>query len=328
MKWKQIAAASLLAASLIASATAQAATTWEAYVYNPVATLPSVKAVQRFIDEVREKTHGELLMNLHLGGSLPIKADGITAAVGDSVVQFGDDGFATGTIPITGMLRLPLLLQNYDDLAKAMEIIRPSIEAAYAKRGIVFLGQYTYPFQVVWGKKKITSLADIKGLKLRVTSVEQGEFIRRFGGVPLTMGSPDVAAALDRGVVEGALTASSGGGLTWHDLLKYRYAFPTSYVNSSFVVNKEAFDALPPATQKIVREAGATQTNWAVGEMQRVEDEVTEQFRKEGMITTAATAEEIKEGTDKLRSYWDDWAKAKGPEAATILTKIRAAVGR
>ena len=65
-------------------------------------------------------------------------------------------------------------------------------------------------------------------MKLRVTSVEQGEFIRRFGGVSLTLGSPDVAAALDRGVVEGVLTASSGGGIAWHDLLKYRYAFPTS----------------------------------------------------------------------------------------------------
>ena len=328
MFWKRIAAVSLLAVAMVATSTAKAATTWEAYVYNPVASLPSVKAVQRFMDEVKEKTNGDLLMTLHLGGSLPIKADGITAAVGDNIVQFGDDGFATGTIPITGMLRLPLLLQSYDDLAKAMEIIRPSLEAAYAKRGIVFLGQYTYPFQVVWGKKKITSLADIKGLKLRVTSVEQGEFIRRFGGVPLTMGSPDVAAALDRGVVEGALTASSGGGLTWHDLLKYRYGFPTSYVNSSFVVNKEAFDALPPATQKIVRDAGDEQSKWAIAEMQRVEDEVTAQFQKEGMITTAATPEEIALGTEKLRPYWDEWAKAKGPEAAAILAKIRAAVGR
>ena len=57
-------------------------------------------------------------------------------------------------------------------------------------------------------------------MKLRVTSVEQGEFIRRFGGVPLTIGTPDVAASLDRGVVEGVLTASSGGGVTWHDLVK------------------------------------------------------------------------------------------------------------
>jgi TRAP-type C4-dicarboxylate transport system substrate-binding protein len=332
MNWKligrRIAAVWILVATMAATTVARAATTWEAYVYNPVATLPSVKAVQRFMEEVKEKTNGELLVNLHLGGSLPIKADGITAAVGDNVVQFGDDGFATGTIPITGVLRLPLLLLTYDDLTKAMEIIRPNLEAAYAKRGIVVLGQYTYPFQVLWGKKKITSLADIKGLKLRVTSVEQGEFIRRFGGVPLTMGSPDVAAALDRGVVEGALTASSGGGLTWHDLLKYRYGFPTSYVNSTLVVNKEAFDALPPATQKIVREAGASQAKWAIGEMARLEDVVTAQFAKEGMIVTPATPEDIKLGTEKLRPYWDEWAKAKGPEATEVLAKIRAAVGR
>ncbi len=293
-----------------------------------MASQPSVQAVTRFIEEVKTKTNGDLLVNLHLGGSLPIKADGITAAVGDNVVQFGDDGFATGTIPITGLLRLPLLLQSYDDLAKAMDILRPNLEAAYTKRGIVMLGQYTYPFQVIWGKKKITSLADIKGLKLRVTSVEQGEFIRRFGGIPLTLGSPDVAAALDRGVVEGALTASSGGGLVWHDLLKYRFGYPTSYVNSTFVVNKEAFDALSPANQKIVREAGAAQSAWAIQEMQRVEDDVTGQFQKQGMIVTPATAEEIKEGTDKMRPYWDEWAKAKGPEAAALLAKIRAAVNR
>jgi TRAP-type C4-dicarboxylate transport system substrate-binding protein len=325
MNWKPIAA---LAMTLLASAAAHAATTWEAYVYNPVATQPAVAATIRFIEELKQKTNGELLINLHLGGSLPIKADGITAAVGDNIVQFGDDGFATGTIPITGILRLPLLLQSYDELAKAMEIVRPNLEAAYAKRGIVMLGQYSYPFQVLWGKKKITSLTDIKGLKLRVTSVEQGEFIRRFGGIPLTMGSPDVAAALDRGVVEGALTASSGGGLIWHDLLKYRYGFPTSYVNSTFVVNKEAFDALPPTTQKIVRDASAEQAAWAIQEMQRVEDKVTAQFAKEGMIVTPATPAEIKEGTDKLRPYWDEWAKAKGPEATALLAKIRAAVGR
>ncbi len=148
------------------------------------------------------------------------------------------------------------------------------------------LGQYSYPFQVIWGRKKITSLADIKGLKLRVTSVEQGEFIRRFGGVSLTIGTPDVAAALDRGVVDGALTASSGGGLTWHDLLKYRYGFPTSYVNSTVVVNQEAFEKLPAATQKIVRDAATEAAAWATGDMNQQEDELTAQFGKDGMILT------------------------------------------
>jgi TRAP-type transport system periplasmic protein len=313
---------------MLIAVNARAATVWECYVYNPVASLPSVQAIVRMIDSVKKQTNGELEINLHLGGSLPIKASDITAAVGDNVVQLGDDGFATGTIPITAILRLPMLLQSDQDLEKAMAILRPHLDDAYGKRGIVVLGQYAYPFQVIWGKKKMTSLADIKGLKLRVTSVEQGEFVRRFGGVSLPLGSPDVAAALDRGVVEGVFTASSGGGLTWHDLLKYRYGFPTSYVNSTIVVNGEAFAKLPPATQKILRDAGAEAAGWATAEMNRVEDEVTERFGKEGIVLTAASPADIKEATEKLRPYWDEWALKHSAEAVSILRDIRAAVGR
>jgi len=321
----------VLAATLLllpAAVEARAATVWECYVYNPVATQPSVQAMQRLIDSVKQQTNGDLEINLHLGGSLPIKADGITAAVSDNVVQLGDDGFATGTIPITAILRLPMLLQSIDDLDKAMAILRPHLDDAYGKRGIVVLGQYSYPFQVIWGRKKITSLADIKGSKLRVTSVEQGEFIRRFGGISLTIGAPDVAAALDRGLVEGVLTASSGGGLAWHDLLKYRYAFPTSYVNSTIVVNKEALEKLPPATQKTVRDAGADAATWATVEMKRVEDEITARFGKDGMILTNASPEEIKDATERMRPYWDEWAAKHSAEAVSILKEIRAAVGR
>jgi TRAP-type C4-dicarboxylate transport system substrate-binding protein len=248
--------------------------------------------------------------------------------VADNIVQLGDDGFATGTIPISAILRLPMLLQSDQDLEKAMAIIRPHLDAAYGKRGITVLGQYSYPFQVVWGRKKIASLADIKGLKLRVTSVEQGEFVRRFGGISLTIGSPDVAAALDRGLVEGVFTASSGGGLLWHDLLKYRYAFPTSYVNSTLIVNRDALQKLPAAEQKILHDAAEKATGWAIAEMQRQEDEDTARFGKEGMVLTNASPADIKEATDRLRPYWDEWATRHGPEAVSVLKEIRSAVGR
>ena len=313
---------------LFAAQAVSAATTWECYVYNPVATVAAVKGVIRLIDNVKQQTNGELLINLHLGGSLPISASNITAAVADGVVQMGDDGFSTGNVPITAILRLPMLVQSDAELAKAMAILRPYLDQDYGKKGIVVLSQYSYPFQVIWGRKKITSLADIKGLKLRVTSVEQGEFIRRFGGVPLTIGTPDVAASLDRGVVDGALTASSGGGVTWHDLLKYRYGFPTSYVNSTVIVNQEAFQKLPATTQKIVHDAAMEAAAWAIGDMNRQEDALTAQWGKEGMVVTPASTDDIKLATEKLSSYWDEWAKAHGPEAIEVLAKIRAAVGR
>ena len=87
--------------------------------------------------------------------------EGIAAAVGDNVIQFVDDTIATGTIPITGVRRLPMLLQSSIELAKAGEIVAPDLDAGYGKRGIVVRSHYSYPFQVVWRKKKITSWADI-----------------------------------------------------------------------------------------------------------------------------------------------------------------------
>lgn len=307
---------------------ARPATVWECYVSASAANLPSVRGIVRLIDSVRRQTNGELEINLHVGGSLPIKVTDITAAVGDNVVQLADDGVATDTIPIIAILRLPMLLRSYQDLDKAMAILRPHLDDAYGKRGIVVLGQYGYPIQVIWGSKRITSLADIKGLKLRVTSAEQGEFVRRFGGLPLPLGSPDVSGALDRGVVDGLLDASSGGGLTWRDSLKYRYGFPTSYLNSVIIVNRAAFQKLPSSIRKILHDTAAESINWTTAELQRVEDEVTAQFGKDGMVLTTASPEDINDATEKMRPYWDEWASKHGAEAVSILKEIRAAVGR
>ncbi len=316
------------AALLLSTTAAHATTTWEAYVYNTVGSQPSVQGVQRLIDDVKQATNGEFVINMHLGGSLPIKADGITAATSDGVIQFGDDGFATGTIPISASVKLPMLIRSTSELPKVMDILRPHLEAAYAKRGILMLAQYSYPMQVIWGRGKIASLEDLKGRKMRVTSVEQGEFIRRFGGVSLTIGAPDVAAALDRGLVEGVLTASTGGGLAWHDLLKSRYAFPVSAVTSNYIVNKDAFDKLTPAQQKILRDAALKEAKWASEEGDRQEDEITARFGKEGMELTNAKQSDIDAATDKMRSYWDEWAAKHGPEGKEVVAAIRKSVGR
>ena len=62
--------------------------------------------------------------------------------------------------------------------------------------------------------------------------------------------------------------------------------------------------------------------------MNQQEDALTAQYGRDGMILTAATPEDIKLATEKLQPYWDEWAKAHGPEAIEVLGKIRAAVGR
>src|SRR5689334_24368551 len=102
-----LAAGSLAAPALVR---AQAAVNWIAYSYVPAATLAPAKVFQEIIERVAKETNNGFQIKYHLGGSLSIKVTDITTAVGDNVVQLADDGFQQGNVPITGILRLPMLI--------------------------------------------------------------------------------------------------------------------------------------------------------------------------------------------------------------------------
>lgn len=311
-----------------APAPATAAENWDLYIYNPVATVAAVKGMNVIIEQIEKETNGELKIRLHLGGSLPINTTTITQAVSDDVVQMGDDGYFLGNVPIGGILRLPMLIRSRDEYAKAAAIVDPYLEAAFGKKGLIVLGQYLYPFQVAYSRNKLTSLNDFKGQKIRVTSPEQGEFIKRLGGVPVTIGAPEVPSALDRGVVDGVLTANTGGGNTWKDLLKFNYRIGVNYFNSVVIANKDRFAKLPADVQEKVRKIVKDNMPLITAAMENEEDNLSKKFAEGGMTVTQPTAQDQDEAAKIVAAYWDEWAKSKGPDAATAVKQVRAALGR
>lgn len=322
-------ALSLLAgAALIGSAgpAFAAAKSWNAYTYM---TDPEVTAARKFkqiIDEINAQAGGTVDIRLHLGGTLPINAGNISAAVADDDIQFADDTQYLGNVPIGGILRLPFLVSDREEYRRAYKVLEPYIEADYAKKGVTVLAAYTYPLQVIWSREKLTQLADIKGQKIRVTSPEQGKFIERFGGIPITLGTAEVPAALDRGIINGVLTASAGAGYTWRDLLKYNYRLGTNYSDSLIIVNTSAFTALPAAAQATIRTI-ARQVSATTGvDMQKQEDALTQKMQQAGMVVTPARPEDVAEARQRMAPYWDEWAKAHGPRAVEALSKVRAAL--
>jgi TRAP-type C4-dicarboxylate transport system substrate-binding protein len=273
-----------------------------AYSYVPVATNPPAK--------------------------LPIQATNISQAVADEVVQFGDDGFFQGNIPIGGVMRLPMLINSREEFEKASKIIYPYLEKAYARKGMLILGYYIYPLQVAWSSKKLTSLAELKGRKMRVTSPEQAEFVRRFGATPVTIGPAEVPSALDRGIVDGVYTAAAGGGRIWKDLLKYVYDAGPNFFDALFVVNRAAFEKLPADMQALMRKLSAEAASWITEEQFKDEGMVRDQLKAAGMIITPALPEDMKAGVEKLKDFWGEWAKTRGPDTVEALGKVREALGR
>jgi TRAP-type C4-dicarboxylate transport system substrate-binding protein len=298
------------------------------YTYMSVATTPSVKGVTKMAERITAETSERVKIRVHLGGSLQIAATNITGAVADGIVQMADDSFVAGSIPIADLIRLPMLVRTDEEYAKGMAILEPYIDEAYKKRGIVMLGTYGYPKQQAFSRRKLASLEDFKGQKLRVTSPEQAEFLKRHGATPITMGTAEVASAVDRGVIEGFFTAASGAGYPWRELIKYEYTIGVNYVNAHLVINKEVLDKLSPEDQAIVRKAGKEAGAELTQTMIREEADYTKKMVDSGMTLIEASQADKDAAEARMKPYWDEWAKAKGPAAQEALAKLKAALGR
>ena len=242
-------------------------------------------------------------------------------------MQLADDLFNSGNIPVAGIPRLPGLVRTLDEFTKTAEVLRPYLEKAFAEKGIVMLAAYTYPLQVVWGRKKLTSLDDFKGMKLRVAQPEQGEMVRRFGGTSVTICAPEVPSALDRGVVDGIFTAGVGAVL-WKDLLKFGFLIPVNWNNSYILANAEAFNKLSPDLQGKLRKAAQDAAKWNQDTMQTEEAASVKTLTDAGYTMTTAPAAEAAKVADTMKPYWDEWAKSRGPDVVEALGKVRAALNR
>ena len=299
-----------------------------AYTFGPSATLPNVQGLKRVLGGIEKATDGTLKFRLRLAGSLPIKSTNITQAVGDGTIAFADDGLFLGNVPIAGLLRLPLLLRTREDYRKAAAIMDPYIRKGFEKQGVVVLGHFLFPHQVLFSTKKSTDLKDIAGQKVRVSSPEQAAFISKFGGQPVTMGAPEVPPGLQRGTIDGVLTASAGGGKIWGDMLKYNYRMPINYFDGVYIMNAQVFNGLDAATQKKVRDAVQTLAPKTTDGIFSEEASVTAKLKKNGMVVVTPDADAIKRATDTISPFWEQWAKEHGPDAVEALAKVRKALGR
>lgn len=306
---------------------AGAATALKAYTYLPAINKPGAAGLDRLGKEIAEKSAGSLSLELNLGGSLPIKGSDITQAVGDGVIDIAGNGFFHGSVPVGGILRLPMLMTSYDQFFAARDIVMPAMQARFEQQGVTVLGAYVYPPQVAWSRDRLESLDDLKDKKMRVTSAEQGAFVEKFGGVPVTIPTAEVTPALQRGVVDGVFTASIGGGIFWRDLLNYNYRLGVSFFDSLIIINTGIFEKLSAEERQILRDAGAVAGESVTQEMIEDEPATTQELADGGMTIVEPAAEEVAAATAAMADYWTEWADDKDQEIAEVLTAVRSNLG-
>lgn len=109
-----------------------------------------------------------------------------------------------------------------------------------------------------WFRKEIGSLADMQGLKIRMPGLA-AEVINRLGATAVNMPAGEIMPALQSGVIDAAEWVGP-----WNDLALGFYKVAPYYYGPGFhegnsaqelMINRAAWDALPPDIQAIVRGA-------------------------------------------------------------------------
>ena len=95
----------------------------KAYTYTAGGT--TVEMMEKMVSQFEADMGGAAKVKLNVGGSLPIKGGNITQAVAEGVVDISGDAFYAGNLPIGGLMFLPALFLNSDDLQKGYDAAEP-----------------------------------------------------------------------------------------------------------------------------------------------------------------------------------------------------------
>jgi TRAP-type mannitol/chloroaromatic compound transport system substrate-binding protein len=113
----------------------------------------------------------------------------------------------------------------------------------------------TGPQMMGWFRKKITTIADLKGLKMRIPGLG-GKVYNRYGVSVVLLPPGEIYTALERGVIDAAEWVGPHDDMKmgFHQIARYYY-YPGWHepgTTGEFVFNKKAFEALPVDIQHIL----------------------------------------------------------------------------
>jgi TRAP-type mannitol/chloroaromatic compound transport system substrate-binding protein len=162
-----------------------------------------------------------------------------------------------------------------------------------------------------WFRREIKSVADLRGLKLRSLGLG-GEVYRRLGATPQTTPPAEILPSLQSGVLDGAEFVGPGTDIA---LALYRVApfyyypgFNKPNGTGECIVSLKVWNALPDELKAIVAHACATEANYALAEMERLNAE--------------ALAALIKDHGVKLAAFPADFVDAARKEAHDVLGEM------
>lgn len=226
---------------------------------------PTVEAVKYFGQVVEQKTNGRIKVQVFISGQLGQEKDTIEQTR-FGVIDLNRVNTApfNNLIPETAVLGLPFLFRSVEHMYHVVDgPLGAEIGKAFEPHGMVVLGFFDSGARSMYNSKRpINTLADMKGLKIRVQQSDLFiALINALGANATPMPFGELYSALQTGLVDGAENNfPSYDSVKHYEVAKYFSLTEHSMAPEVFVMSKRAWDKLSADDQKLFKEAGVAAT--------------------------------------------------------------------
>ncbi len=287
---------------------------------------PTVAAVESMGKKLEKATNGRISVQMYASMQLGGEKEAIEQAqVGAIQLARVSVGALGPVIPDLNVFNLPFLFRNTAHMQKVIdgEIGKELLDAVTnnPKAGLIGLCWMDAGARNLYDTKKpIHSIADLKGMKVRVMGNPMFvDMMNSLGGNGVAMGYDQVFNALQTGVVDGAENNPPSFVFDNHyQVAKYYTLTEHLIVPEMLVMSKKAWDALSKDDQALV-------TKFA-REAQMEERTLWNKYEKDAMDKAKSAGIQVIEVSDKkafqdaVKPVWDKY----GPKFADMIKRIQA----
>ena len=216
------------------------------------------RGINEGFSSLEKMSGGRVKVRIFPAGSLAKGREALDAILG-GVADLGQvtPPYFAGRFPLLTATTLPGMFSSALIGTQATNML--SNTTPYLKeefKDLKILSFYlTAPYRLMT-KKKVGSLDDIKGMRLRSAGGSQTKTLEHLGATTVLMGSGEVYTSLDRGLLDGApYTLASIPPYRFYEIAKYildNAIFDS--IPMVLVMNKKSWGKLPPDIQAMVQE--------------------------------------------------------------------------
>lgn len=272
---------------------------------------PSSQAMMKLAEDLEERSGGVLQCDVYtnnaLGGELDILDQARTGTV---EIVYCSPTAATMN-PKINVFDLPFLFENYEQVEKVVsnEELMNEILGEFVDCGIRPMAAFENGLRVISSNKKIESLADLKGMKMRVPQAPISIAIFNALGANATpVGFNELYSALQQGVVDGQENGyPTFTSNRYYEVQKYIAETYHMWSINELFVSEVFWQKLTPELQEIVQtaceESGVYQRNL----YREMQDSSKQEALDNGVEITYPDMTEWKEATESV--YTDFYAE-------------------